>query len=100
DAVAGVDDRVQGGIDADRLPGEADVVVDRGGDPDHRHAVLESEMVSTLHRAVAADDDQALEGVLLEGVGRLGATLPGEEPGRASGTEHGPSQASGVFDVR
>ena len=67
DLVARLDDRVHRGVDADRQPGQAEVVVDRRRDADHRERLaapisLGSASVQRAgQRAVAADHDQAVD---------------------------------------
>ncbi len=99
DPVAGVDDRVESGVHPKRLPGEADVVVDRSWDPHHRDTVPGGQQMGPLQRTVSADHNQAREGVLLHGAGRLRPTLTGVEAGAAGSAEHGATQPSRMLDI-
>ena len=65
EAVYGVEDVVQCGIDPQRHVGEGDVVVDRGGDGNDRDAVLLQNQRAAM-RAVAADHHQPLDAELFQ----------------------------------
>jgi len=60
DAEDGVEHGVERRVEPDRDVGAADVVVDRRGDPHDLDALL-NEGVAAGQRAVAADDDEALD---------------------------------------
>ncbi len=70
DVIACLDDGVERGVGSDRQRGAADVVVDGRRDAHHPDAVLAGERVRAGERAVATDDDQALDTGRTERVGR------------------------------
>lgn len=66
-----VETGVHGGIEAERVIGIFEVVVDRAGNADRGNAVLVAEAFRPLERTVAADDDKPLDAVLVQRVYRL-----------------------------
>jgi hypothetical protein len=84
DLVARLDDRVHRGVDADRQPGEAEVVVDRRRHADHPQAQAAGllgigEVDRAGQRAVAADHDQPVDAATVEDRAGLIADLAAME---------------------
>ena len=65
-ALERLDDDLDGGLEPDGVVGRLEVVVDRLGHADDVLEALVDELLRERHRAVAADDDQALEGELVQ----------------------------------
>ena len=98
DALDRFGDHGHRGVEADRAIGPRHVVVDRLGDADDRQAVS-VEPLGDAHRAVAAQDDQAVQ-TLAAAVGDdlgggIGAAAPGVGEGihPAVGAQHGAAHA-------
>ena len=100
DVVTRLDDGIERAVHSQGLSGEPDVIVDRCRYADHRHVGLLAEDVCPGHRAVATDDDQPGDGVLLQ---LLNCGCPGtavEEPRAAARPQDGPAFATFGFDLR
>src|SRR5215203_496162 len=69
EAVDRVGDYLHCGVEAEGEVGAADVVVDRLRDTDQRQAVIGMELPGDLHRVLAADRDDGVKPLLLEGGG-------------------------------
>ena len=98
DLIQGIEGDIDGRVGADGVVDAGDVVVDRRRDADHREAVPLGQDPGPRERAVAADDDEAVDPPRADlGQGRL-LPLCGEErlfPGRF---EDGPAEPDDVGD--
>src|SRR5579862_2680801 len=98
DAVDRLERGVDRGVEADRVVGAGDVVVDRGRDDEDRNAGLAAEERRTDHRAFAADYYQRLDLMTPQVAGREAARGGRTELGRSRSLEESAAALNHVGD--